>query len=42
MFAKGYKSFQAPRMLFSEGFWQDAASIGRAPLELGLSGQIVE
>ena len=39
MFAKGYKSFQASRLLFREGFWQDAASIGRTLLELGFQAR---
>ncbi|HVB78328.1 MAG TPA: DUF5677 domain-containing protein [Candidatus Binataceae bacterium] len=39
MFAKGCKSFQASRLLFSEGFWQDAASIGRTLLELGFQAR---
>lgn len=39
MFAKGYKSFQACRLLFSEGFWQDAASVARTLLELGFQAR---
>jgi hypothetical protein len=39
MFAKGYKSFQASRLLFQEGFWQDAATIGRTLLELGFQAR---
>ena len=39
MFAKGYKSFQASRFLFQEGFWQDAATIGRTLLELGFQAR---
>jgi Family of unknown function (DUF5677) len=39
MFAKGYKSFQAARLLFQKGFWQDAATIGRTLLELGFQAR---
>jgi hypothetical protein len=39
MFAKGYKSFQASRLLFQKGFWQDAATIGRTLLELGFQAR---
>jgi hypothetical protein len=39
MFAKGYKSFQASRLLFREGFWQDAASISRTLLELSFQAR---
>src|SRR5229473_2835152 len=34
MFAKAYKSFRAALILFREGFWQDAVSLGRTILEL--------
>lgn len=34
MFAKAYRSYQAAMLLYHQGFWQDAASIGRTVLEL--------
>lgn len=35
MFAKAWKSYQAGKLLFKSGFWQDATTIGRTVLELG-------
>jgi hypothetical protein len=39
MFAKGCKSFRASHLLFREGFWQDAAAIGRTVMELGFQAR---
>ncbi len=39
IFAKGWKSYQAGKLLFKSGFWQDAATIGRTVLELGFQAR---
>jgi hypothetical protein len=39
MFVKGYKSYRAARLLFENGYWQDAASLTRTLLELALQAK---
>jgi hypothetical protein len=39
VFVKAYKSYQAGRLLAKQGFWQDAATVGRTVLELGFQAR---